>query len=411
MVYRRTSLPVIFAIVLFLMINCYTFPGSAQAEDNSFYLTRLHKLVKNGGYLVKKSGKTILSHNPDKLFIPASTWKVATSLAALKTLGPDYRFATSFYTDNQQNLYIKGNGDPFLISEEIDTIVENLKKKKINNINNIYLDDTSFATNSPPEGCSNSLNPYDVVNGGLAANFNTVNLTVFKNGTVQSAEDQTPTLPIMHDLAGGLPQGTHRINISIDPVNVLLHVGELFRAFQKKHAIAGSGKIIPQKVPEGLEPFYIHYSSKKFEQIIEGLMLYSNNYMTNQLYLALGANQFGYPATWEKGKKYLAAYLTDEFNFSPAEVAVAEGSGLSRANRITPRAMTKLLERFKPYAHLLPLDKGRRIKSGTLKGVYSYAGYFTNNDAYDTFVIILNQPGNHRDKVINLLEKLYKKTN
>ncbi len=44
--------------------------------------------------------------------------------------------------DANQNLYIKGFGDPFLISEEVIIIVRELKKLGCRKINDIYLDDT-----------------------------------------------------------------------------------------------------------------------------------------------------------------------------------------------------------------------------------------------------------------------------
>ena len=163
-------------------------------------------------------------------------------------------------------------------------------------------------------------------------------------------------------------------------------------------------------MPEDLAPFYTHYSSKKLTEVVEGLMLYSNNYITNQLFLTLGAEKYGYPATWEKGKKALSNFLAIQIKLEKDDFIVAEGSGLSRNNKITPRALLEILEHFKPYAHLLPLDKGRRIKSGTLKNVFCYAGYFVTDDHYDAFVLILNQPGNHRDKVITILEKIYRNT-
>ena len=41
------------------------------------------------------TGKVLVQHGADRPFIPASTTKVTTSLAALEILGPDHRFATT----------------------------------------------------------------------------------------------------------------------------------------------------------------------------------------------------------------------------------------------------------------------------------------------------------------------------
>jgi D-alanyl-D-alanine carboxypeptidase/D-alanyl-D-alanine-endopeptidase (penicillin-binding protein 4) len=407
MVYRQTSL-LVFTIIILLMINCFSFSKFALAGENTFYLKRLNKLIINGGYLVEKDNKIITSRDPDKLFIPASTWKIATALAALKTLGTEYRFTTTIYINDHHDLYIKGNGDPFLVSEEVALLFDNLKQKNIDRINNIYLDDTNFQATDAPEGAGKSLNPYDVANGALVVNFNTVNLQIENNGIIKSAEPQTPTLPIMQKLGKSLPKGTHRINISLNKENVLRHTGELFRAIQYQKNIPGTGTIEKKKVPPGIKPFYIHQSSKKLPEIIEGLMLYSNNFIINQLFLTLGAQQYGYPATWEKGKKALEIFLYEKLGLAREKLQFVEGSGLSRNNKITPETLLTLLEYFKPYANLMPLDKGRRIKSGTLTDVFCYAGYFVTDDRYDAFVLILNQPGNHRDKIIDILEQIYR---
>jgi D-alanyl-D-alanine carboxypeptidase len=54
------------------------------------------------------------------------------------------------------------------------------------------------------------------------------------------------------------------------------------------------------------------------------------------------------------------------------------------------------------------LDKnGVLIKSGTMSGVYSYAGYFRSNGGLAGFAIILNQAENRRDEVLAILRGRY----
>jgi len=408
---KKVNLSPILKIILFAIISFTLISQIIFAESiNERYEFKLRKLVQNGGYIVTKENSHMLSYNKDKQFIPASIWKLVTAIASLETLGEKYHFKTEFYLDSQNNLFIKGFGDPFLISEEVDLIFKELADRGIVEINNIYLDSTSFNLPEPPPGVSSSLNPYDVTNGALAVNFNTINFYIDDNGSIRSAEKQTPTLLIMKDLGRGFSRGKHRINMSKSANNVLRHTGELFRAFQNHHKISGKGSQINKKTPENLTPFYVHYSSKTLTDVIKAMMLYSNNYIANQIYLTMGANEYGYPATWEKGKKYLEHYLNTNFSKYSDEIKVREGSGISRDNRITTRAFLAVLERYRPYMHTLPLDKGRYIKSGTLKGVYSYAGYLKGKDAYNSFVIILNQQKNNRNRVLDILERAYKGT-
>ncbi|MDH3393655.1 MAG: D-alanyl-D-alanine carboxypeptidase, partial [Desulfobulbaceae bacterium] len=176
----------------------------------------IDRLLANGALLLERNGKTIYSRNPDQALIPASIWKIATSLAALHTLGPDHRFTTDLYLDADSNLYVKGSGDPFLVSEEIDKIMAQLAETGVKRINDIILDEESFRLTGDADGAANSNNPYDAANGALAVNFNTVNLLIKKDGQISSAEPQTPTLPLMTELAAGLSPGEHRINIGSD---------------------------------------------------------------------------------------------------------------------------------------------------------------------------------------------------
>ncbi len=131
---------------------------------------------------------------------------------------------------------------------------------------------------------------------------------------------------------------------------------------------------------------------------------------SNQLYLYMGARESGYPATWDKARMSLKDYVNNAFSAYKDEIIIDEGSGLSRENRISPRAMLAVLERFKPYALFLPLSKGCRIKSGTMNNIYSYAGYFVDKETYDPFVIILNQSGNNRGEALDLMEHIYRKS-
>ena len=369
-------------------------------------------LIDNGGYAVKKNDKYILRYNLHTLYVPASIIKIATALAALEILGPSYHFETSFYRDSLNNLYIKGYGDPFLVSEEIEAIVRKLKELGWAEINDIYLDNTAFDLEGYTEGSGFSDNPYDAQNSALAVNFNTINIAVEKSGRVVSAEEQTPTLELMSKLAKGLKSGIHRINICKDKNSndsiTSRYVGELFQAFQRQENIVGDGIIVRRKTPEDLVPFYTHRSSKTLEEIIGPLMLYSNNFIANQLFLLLGAHKFGYPATWKKSEKVMTDILQDRYNLSQQDFKIIEGSGLSRKNRVSPHAMMQLLDAFNPYGELLPQENSRSIKSGTLKGVYSYAGYFIENERRDSFVLLLNQEKNNRGQVLDVLERVYR---
>jgi D-alanyl-D-alanine carboxypeptidase/D-alanyl-D-alanine-endopeptidase (penicillin-binding protein 4) len=211
----------------------------------------------------------------------------------------------------------------------------------------------------------------------------------------------------MRELAHELPPGSHRINATATGNQSLRYVGELFGAMFKKQGVTVRGEIIPGPVPEGLKPLYEHASSKSLDEVLTGLLKYSNNFIANQLFLAMGAKEYGWPATWDKGQRAMTEFYRNKLGLSEKDIVVREGSGLSRQNRVTPKAMLAILEAFKPHAGLLPFENNCLRKSGTMTGVYGYAGYFAGARGLDSFVLLLNQPKNTRDQVLEMLGALH----
>jgi D-alanyl-D-alanine carboxypeptidase/D-alanyl-D-alanine-endopeptidase (penicillin-binding protein 4) len=81
---------------------------------------KLAALAPSGLVLVMdEKGNELVVQNADKPFVPASVAKIVTAWLAMEVLGADYRFQTRFYLDGDRVLYIRGGGDPFLISEEL----------------------------------------------------------------------------------------------------------------------------------------------------------------------------------------------------------------------------------------------------------------------------------------------------
>src|SRR6476661_6907838 len=73
-----------------------------------------------------EKGNELVAQNADKPFVPASVTKVVTAWLAMEVLGSDYRFETRFYLDKDRVLYVRGGGDPFLVSEELALLAPQL---------------------------------------------------------------------------------------------------------------------------------------------------------------------------------------------------------------------------------------------------------------------------------------------
>lgn len=99
-----------------------------------------------------ETGELLYSHFGETRLRPASNMKILTSIAALETLGADYRFATEVLVDGdldgdvlEGNVYIKGYGDPTLLPEDLDQFAKDLKAYGIQTITgNIFADDSWY---------------------------------------------------------------------------------------------------------------------------------------------------------------------------------------------------------------------------------------------------------------------------
>lgn len=345
----------------------------------------------------------LVSINPDRDLVPASILKILTSLAALEKLGPSFRFKTEFYIDPQDNLKIKGFGDPLLISERLQTIGAHLSAR-IDRVDNIILDDTYFKQPIRVPGRGTSNEPYDAPNGALCVNFNTVAFARH-GGQWVSAEPQTPLLPsvIPKIRASGLTEG--RITLAADSLEALDYTGRLFGYFLKKNGIAISGTVQRGPINRGKDRLiWVYRSESDLGEVVSQLLEFSNNFMANQMLLILGAEADDPPATMEKGLTALRDFYHHTLGIQSGRIV--EASGISRRNRITARDMLKIIERFSPY-HTLMRQSGRQYyKTGHLKGIRTRAGYITShNGRLYRFVVMLNTPGKSTHRIMQVLEK------
>lgn len=350
-------------------------------------------------------GKVLAAVHADQMLIPASVLKVLTSLAAIHYLGSDYRYPTDFYKDNNNNLWVKGYGDPLLVSERLQSIAGRLAAL-MEQVQDIVMDDSYFV--SPiviPGRTSKSLEPYDAPNGALCVNFNTV-FFERRKGRWVSAEEQTPLLPwvIPKIEASGLSNG--RITLAGTADEGGMYAGELFRYFMVQAGIVVKGGIVRGKVDPGRQTLVLHELSKnRLSDIISDLLEFSNNFIANQLMLTMGAQEYGEPATVEKGLRALRHYYSDVLGITSGHIA--EASGISRRNRVSARIMLQLLLQFQPHHRLMRRNGRHWYKTGHLKGIRTQAGYLVGGDLQlYPYVVLVNTPGKTTHRLISEIEKL-----
>ncbi|NQU60789.1 MAG: D-alanyl-D-alanine carboxypeptidase [Rhodospirillales bacterium] len=116
-------------------------------------LKRHHLSGARAGFLLfdLNNGDRVSARNENEAFIPASTAKVPTTVAALNILGPGYRFQTRLLVNGELkdgvlsgDLYLKGGGDPLLSPQDLMGLAGQLGDVGISRISGRFYFDTSF---------------------------------------------------------------------------------------------------------------------------------------------------------------------------------------------------------------------------------------------------------------------------
>ena len=384
------------------------------------------------------AGRPVVAHAADRPLNPASTIKLVTTYAGLELLGPAYTWSTEVYAAGPlQNgvlagdLIIKGYGDPKLTLDSFWLLLRNLRARGVREIRgNVLLDRSYFAADDfdPARFDGEPLRPYNTGPDALLVNFKAV--TVQFVPEVESASVRLITEPVMEplqvinnvtlvegpcgDWVSRLkfePQGNHEASRLIVSGTYARECGELVRSFsllahrpytaalfaQLWKELGGTigGSIRDGQVPPGAR--LLHTArSPALSEIVRDINKYSNNVMARQLFLTLGATGAGHPGTMEKARAVIRQWLAAKGMPLP-DLAMENGSGLSRIERISARGMGELLlDAFRSpvmpeLIASLPIVAtdgtmrkrlpnaevaGRaHIKGGTLSGVRAIAGY------------------------------------
>ncbi|MCF8722448.1 D-alanyl-D-alanine carboxypeptidase/D-alanyl-D-alanine-endopeptidase (penicillin-binding protein 4) [Nitrospina gracilis] len=409
---------------------------------------------------------TLLSKNSNVLFTPASNMKMITSAMALKRVGPDYRFFTRLYTNGRiegdtlkGDLFIKGFGDPWLVTEQMWVLVNGLRNLPIKKIEgNLIADNHFFEDQERVATWANYRGPeaYLAPMGALSFNFNTV--TVYVEPAPVAGEppvvvvDPATEYIRIHNTArtvgnrrdherlivnrlprrgydeiivtGTLPKTMARkkyfLNVT-DPQWYTLHV---FRKYLEQAGVTVEGGLERGRVVDGARLLYEH-ESPPLADILRGLNKFSNNFIAEQILRTMAADVYGAPGTTENGVKLVKAYMRS-LGFDDDRYNVVDGSGLSRQNMVSPDQIVAVLEDAYRDLAIFPefiaalgvmgidgsvIDRMNgirdaqkiRAKTGTLNHVSALSGYFQSMDGERfAFSILLNDLNCSNGKAMKL---------
>ncbi|MBT5985006.1 MAG: D-alanyl-D-alanine carboxypeptidase/D-alanyl-D-alanine-endopeptidase [Nitrospina sp.] len=419
-----------------------TILGNSCLRKQNFGI-KIHSLERN---------KTLYSVNSNRLFAPASNVKLLTTAMALKRLRPEYRFKTGLYATTpvggetlRGDIFIKGFGDPNLVSEQMWLLVKELKNIPLRKVHGDIIADASFFDNNLRVKTweKGGVEAYNAPLGALSFNFNTVTVhinpgekpgdrpvvVVDPNIEFIRVDNRARTVSKSKRsrlIVNRIDRGGHN-EITISGVVSVNHAREtyylnitrpayyaasVFKEYLRQEGVEVTGKVRVGFVPEGAYEILSH-SSMPLSLILRGLNKFSNNFVAEQILKTIGADIYGSPGTTLNGLRAMDEYM-QSLKYKPEGFSILDGSGLSRQNRLSPDQIVSVFQDM--YADLgvypefisalgvmgrdgnvLKRMNGHnsaeraRVKTGTLNSVSALSGYFQSADGERfAFSILMN---------------------
>jgi D-alanyl-D-alanine carboxypeptidase/D-alanyl-D-alanine-endopeptidase (penicillin-binding protein 4) len=417
------------------------------------------------------TGRTVFSTNADKSFVPASTTKLFTGALALDRLGPDFRIRTSLraaavpdaHGTLRGDLVVFGRGDPgFNVAaaggdwdRALAPLVDAVRRSGVRRVlGNLVADESFFRGPAQGSGWEYDDLPwyYGAEVSALSVNDNAIDVVVrpaakigrpaevflFPSTRYVAITNHTRTVAagVARSLAvaraaeanqitarGTVPRDARNATESLAVRQPARWFGEELKRALGRQGIAVRGHVQvrsadlaePAAVPgPGNELELGGCDSAPLRELLPRMLKPSQNLHAQLLLLQAGAagTRVAGETSEEAGLRALNEFL-GRAGIARDEARFQEGSGLSRHNLVTPRALVRLLTYMTehPQAAVFrdslpvagvdgtlrtrlrgtPAEGNVRAKTGTLSMVHTLAGYLTTAAGEPlVFAVMLN---------------------
>jgi D-alanyl-D-alanine carboxypeptidase/D-alanyl-D-alanine-endopeptidase (penicillin-binding protein 4) len=256
-----------------------------------------------------RTGATVYSANPERALLPASVEKLPVTLAALRVLTPSYRFHTVVAGDGERagrrwegNLDLVGYGDPTLAAPDLEGLARDIAGSGIKRVTGRVVGDESYfdARRDAP-----GWKPSYVGIESRPLSALSVEGTTFAgvNGSAAAA-------------------------------------ARAFTAALERRGVTVQGRPATGRAPAGALPLAVDYSDPLIE-IVRHMNRESDNFVSEMLLKGLGAVVAG-RGTTAAGARVVRTDLVAA-GVGVSGVRIADGSGLSRRDRLTAGALLGIL--------------------------------------------------------------------
>lgn len=445
-------------IFAFLLLG---FSGAARAAVDVKSLTKdLEAKVRASGlptseltlYITMDDAEPVpvLDVNAGKVMIPASVSKLITASAVLDAFPPGSKFKTGLWSDGavsgttlKGNLYLRGGGDPSFVSENMWFLVNAFLRNRIGKIEgDLVVDDQLFDAVRFDESREDVRvdRAYDAPVGAMSFNWNSVSVFVRPGESGQPArvfldpengytklvnktktvKGSANTLSVdrragadgdVVTVSGSIGTEKNEVAIYKNITKPELWSAENLRGFLSQRGVQVTGKTRAGATPDSAR-LLADADSKGIEQILADMNKFSNNYVAEMLTKNL-SSMSQKPATLAHGVRKINEHLR-AIGLQPDEFVFKNPSGLTRDNRLSARALWKVLHHLRTDFRVQPelltslpiagidgtlkkrmtgssAERWVRAKTGMLNGVTALAGYAGRKDGtVFTFAFIHN---------------------
>lgn len=451
------------ALLSALAVLCSSaFPARADGLGDALDRILSIPALKGGmvGAVVQRvgDGEVLYAREADTRLMPASNRKLFTSAAALEVLGDGFIFKTDVLATARPDaegtlrgdVCLRGVGDSLLSPDDMDEMAKEVAGTGVRRIEGRIIGDGSVFGGGPyGEGWSWDDLPYyyaaqvaglEVSRGVLAVH---VTAGAAVGAPVRVAVDQpTAYLPLVNTATTGDKGAANDCDISRPTGHNLLvvtgtvplggkadglvtvedpahYAATVFKETLGRRGVTVTGPALNGTRPDAATVLLGSHTSVPLTAYIARMNKPSDNLLAESLVRVLGAVK-GKAGTYRAGHAVETAFFRS-LGLDTGAIDLVDGSGLSRFDLVTPRAVAGLLRAmhgktdWRAYYDSLPIAgvdgslrnrmKGTRAagnvhaKTGSLGGVSSLSGYVTGvGGAVYVFSLIMNNfPGSDAD--------------
>ncbi|WP_438024368.1 D-alanyl-D-alanine carboxypeptidase/D-alanyl-D-alanine endopeptidase [Sorangium sp. So ce233] len=407
-------------------------PGRARAQLEKL-TADVHRWGGRVGVLAidVASGATLAAFDERGLYNPASNAKLFTAAAALRLLGPSYRYLTGLYGEASNGavaeLVLRGSGDPSLRTRDLWEMARDLRASGVRKVAAIAVDQGYFDARYVPPAFEQQPEEWAAFRAPVAAaslNANAVLFTVrpSKAGEAAYVAIDPPGLTVLRGKVATARRGTpEKIGIRLEPngQRLVVHLSgsipeggravslarrvddpRLVAAYALREMLQEVGVEISGEVRLGGEHqkrLLVAHRSAPLGELLPALGKDSDNFYAETIFKTLAAERRGRPGTAEAAAELVGETIR-ELGATQEGVVLRNGSGLFDAARASPEAIVGLLRaalldpslgadftaqlaiggvdgtlrgRFRGWSK----ERAIRAKTGTLASVAALSGY------------------------------------